>query len=203
MSINSIEELEEYLQKYNDIDNQTLVYNPISKRKNVKVETVRKAIYNTIEKIKENKVIDNKEENKVIDIYEKKEIKKDERREHRIYVKKYSEKILSIIELIISNYRDSINDWTEYKSLIIEKFNKINFNKKVNNYIPCDNKLYVTRPALRTFLTNHVWWKNMQFFRQVSNDDYEPKDYNIISREDFYKFIEDCVKIIAKKQQGK
>lgn len=181
--------LQNYLEDYSKLDSPSLVYNPVTKRKDVKVKTAIKSIQ---------KAIENKstiEKDKSLDMME--------RKVHKDNIKKFSGIILRIVERIFSRLKRSTDIWTEYKSLIINELQKIDLYKEIDNYIPCDRKLYLTRPYLRTHLRDSIHCGNDQFFTETGHCEYEPKDYNLISRDNFYNFIRDCVNIIAKKQQCK
>ena len=43
----------------------------------------------------------------------------------------------------------NICEWKEYKENIISNFNNINYMESIPNYIPCQRKLYLTRPKIR------------------------------------------------------
>lgn len=109
------------------------------------------------------------------------------------------------VEGIINHYifteRNSII-WNEYKNNIINNFNNINFNEKIDNYIPCDRILYVTRPRMRVLLYNSIVLNN-NIFMEVGYGSYKSREENNIKQRDIYDFIEECIKILVKKQKCK
>jgi hypothetical protein len=87
--------------------------------------------------------------------------------------------------------------WDTYKTNIISNLRHIDF-YKIENYIPCERRLYVTRPKMREILY-HAIVSNKNIFVEVGYNNYRSN----ITYEEIYEFIEECVKIIVKKQQGK
>ena len=110
----------------------------------------------------------------------------------------------SMIEGIILHQifaEDDISDWNKYKENIIRNFRDINYMESIANYVPCQRKLYITRPKLRMIL--HLRLKrNKNIFQEIGYEIYEPIKERI-TFDDFNKFVEDCVKILVAKQQGK
>lgn len=92
--------------------------------------------------------------------------------------------------------------WDTYKTNIISNLRHIEFYNKIENYIPCERRLYVTRPKMREILY-HAIVSNKNIFIEVGYNNYRPKEPYGITYEEIYEFIEECVKIIIKKQQGK
>ena len=108
------------------------------------------------------------------------------------------------IETILFNavYREINNiDWDTYKINITNNFNNINFSNDIENYIPCGRKLYVTRPRMRVKLYDFIVL-NKNIFIEMGYSKYYTRDIET-KREDIYSFIEDCIKILVKKQQEK
>ena len=72
----------------------------------------------------------------------------------------------------------------------------------IPEFTPCTRKLYVTRPKMRVeirkeFSANLKW----QFFKEIGHYEY---DYiNNRYRRKFEEKLEEAIKILAKKQQGK
>jgi len=107
--------------------------------------------------------------------------------------------------IIFQNICDEghITDWKQYKDNIIRNFNNINFAESIENYIPCQRKLYMTKPKMRLFLHTRLLQLNKNIFRDVNYDTYAPKEGYEIKFHDICQFIEECVIILGKKQQGK
>ena len=86
-------------------------------------------------------------------------------------------------------------------SQFITNINNIQLDR-IPEFTPCGRKLYVTRPKMREeirkkFSSNLNW----QFFKEVNHWEY---DYiNDGDRRKFEDKLEDAIKILAKKQQGK
>ena len=110
-------------------------------------------------------------------------------------------KIEGIIQHNIST-ETNIIDWDEYKNNILNNFNNINFTEQIENYIPCDRSLYTTRPRMRIILYNSIVL-NTKIFMEVGYNSYQPKEQYDIKHKNIYNFIEECVKILVKKQQLK
>ena len=111
---------------------------------------------------------------------------------------------LSLIEGIILHEifkEGNICEWKEYKENIISNFNNINYMESIPNYIPCQRKLYLTRPKIRMILYS-ILQKNKNIFNEVGYEKYESKKEKIRFK-DISIFVEECVKILVKKQQGK
>jgi hypothetical protein len=112
----------------------------------------------------------------------------------------------SKIEGIIFNQifsERNIKDWEIYKNNIIQNFNNINYLSSIENYIPCQRKLYITKPKLRGIVYFRLQQLNDNIFQEVGHEQYEPrKEYKITFKE-ICDFVEKCVIILAKKQQGK
>ena len=112
----------------------------------------------------------------------------------------------SKIEDIIFNniYQErNITDWKQYKDNVINNFNNINFIESIENYIPCQRKLHITKPKMRLMLHCRLSQLNKNIFQEVNYDTYDPRiEYNINFR-DICDFVEECVVILARKQQGK
>lgn len=104
-------------------------------------------------------------------------------------------KIEGKISHIIFSKRN-IQDWNDYKTNIIRDLNDI------DNYEPCERILYVTRPRMRIVLYNSIILNN-NIFTEVGYNSYQPKEQYNIKHSDIYDFIEECIKILVKKQQGK
>ena len=92
--------------------------------------------------------------------------------------------------------------WDNYKINIINNLNIINFNKTIENYIPCNHRLYVTRPRMREILYHYIV-SNKNIFLEVGYNKYRPKEQYNIEHQDIYNFIEKCIKILVRKQQDK
>jgi len=113
----------------------------------------------------------------------------------------YYSKIEDAIFNNIFSERDA-DDWKQYKDNVIRNFNNINFAESIENYIPCKRKLYITRPRMREILHVRLTQLNHNIFQEVNYDTYAPRqEYDIFFR-DICDFIEECVKILSRKQQG-
>ena len=110
-------------------------------------------------------------------------------------------KIEGIIEHNIFTERNII-DWDEYKNNILNNFNNINFTERIENYIPCGKSLYTTRTRMRKILYYSIVL-NTKIFMEVGYDSYQPKEQYDIKHKNLYNFIDECVKILVKKQQLK
>lgn len=98
--------------------------------------------------------------------------------------------------------KSNIQDWNDYKTNIIRDLSSIDLNTSIDNYEPCERILYVTRPRMRVVLYNSIVLNN-NIFIEVGYNSYQPKDQYNIKHSDIYDFIEECIKILVKKQQGK
>lgn len=113
------------------------------------------------------------------------------------------ENIENIIVFDCINVEKHITDWNTYKINIIRNLNNINFQKNIEKYIPCKRKLYLTRPKMRMILHFRIQQLNENIFQEVGHEHYEPKKEYNISWHEMCEFIEECVKILVKKQQCK
>ena len=110
-------------------------------------------------------------------------------------------KVEGIIWSIIITERNII-DWNEYKINILNNLNNINFNEKIENYVSSGKLLYVTRPRMRIILYNNIVLNN-NIFIEVGYNSYSIKEQYDIKQRDVYNFIEECIKILVKKQKLK
>jgi hypothetical protein len=93
--------------------------------------------------------------------------------------------------------------WDDYKNDIINNFNNLNLNNNIENYEPAGGRsLYVSRPRMRVVLYNSIVLNN-NIFLEVGYNSYKPKEQYNIEHQDIYGFIEECIKLLVKKQQGK
>ena len=79
----------------------------------------------------------------------------------------------------------------------MNNLNNINFNEKIENYVSSGKLLYVTRPRMRKILYNSIVLNNNIFIEVGYNS------YSVKEQYDIYAFIEECIKILVKKQQLK
>ena len=110
-------------------------------------------------------------------------------------------KIEGIISHSIYTTRHNI-EWDDYKYNIIDNLNNIDFYEKIENYEPCGRSLYTTRPRMRIILYKSIVLNN-NIFSEAEYDIYKPKENYNIKEQDIYYFIEECIKILVKKQQCK
>lgn len=111
-------------------------------------------------------------------------------------------KIEGIIQHNIFTERN-IMDWNEYKNNIINNFYNINFTEKIEDYIPPPGRLlYTTRPRMRKILYDIIVL-NKNIFKEVGYDLYQLREQYNITKSDIFDFIEECIKILVKKQQLK
>ena len=110
-------------------------------------------------------------------------------------------KIEGIIEHNIFIERN-IMDWNEYKNNILKNLNNINFNIEIENYISSGKTLHVSRPRMRNILYNSIVLNN-KIFIEVGYNSYSAKEQYNIKQRNIYDFIEECIKILVKKQQLK
>ena len=96
---------------------------------------------------------------------------------------------------------DDVSYWNKYKENITRNLRGINYTESIANYIPCQRKLYITRPKLRLILHLRLQ-QNNNIFQEIGYETYEPIKEKITIY-DLHKFVEDCVKILVAKQQGK
>ena len=82
--------------------------------------------------------------------------------------------------------------WDTYKTNIISNLRNIEFYNKIENYIPCERRLYVTRPKMREILY-HAIVSNKNIFIEVGYNNYRSN----ITYEKIYEFIEECIKITS------
>jgi hypothetical protein len=123
--------------------------------------------------------------------------------------------------IIVSNIftESKVIDWNEYKINILNNLNNINFNEKIENYIssgktnelcslvPSPTKaecksLHVTKKRMRKILYDSIVLNN-NIFIEIGYDSYSIKEQYNIKQRDVYIFIEECIKILVKKQQLK
>lgn len=112
----------------------------------------------------------------------------------------------SKIEGIIFNHvfaERNITDWEIYKNNILRNFNSINYFESIENYVPCQRKLYITRPKLRGILHLRLLQLNKNIFEEVGYEHYQPRKEFKITFQEICSFIEECIYILANKQQGK
>jgi len=112
---------------------------------------------------------------------------------------------LKIEGIISHSILTTINNiaWDDYKNDITNNLNNIDLNNDIENYEPADGRsLYVTRPRMRVVLYNSIVL-NKNIFLEVGYNSYQPKEQYNIRHKDIYDFIEECIKILVKKQQGK
>ena len=116
-------------------------------------------------------------------------------------------KVEGIIGSVIFTERNII-DWNEYKTNILNNLNNINFNEKIENYISSGKtkaeckSLYVTKKRMRKILYDSIVLNN-NIFIEVGYNSYSVKEQYDIKQKDVYNFIEDCIKILVRKQQLK
>jgi len=114
----------------------------------------------------------------------------------------FNPKIEGIISHNIFTERN-IMDWNEYKNSIMNNFDNINFTEKIENYVPPPGRsLYTTRPRMRIILYDSIVL-NKKIFKEVRYNSYQPKEQFNITDSDIFDFIEECIKILVKKQQLK
>ena len=109
--------------------------------------------------------------------------------------------IEGIIHHSIFTERNETN-WNNYITNIAKNLNSLDFSDKIENYIPCGRSLYLTRPRMRVVLYNSIILNN-NIFSEVGYNSYQPKEQYEIKHKDIYGFIEECINILVKKQQGK
>jgi hypothetical protein len=110
-------------------------------------------------------------------------------------------KVEGIIVSVIFTERNII-DWNEYKINILNNLNNINFNEKIENYISYGKSLHVTKIRMRKILYNSIVLNN-NIFIEVGYGSYSIKEQYDIKQRDVYNFIEECIKILVKKQKLK
>ena len=110
-------------------------------------------------------------------------------------------KVEGIIVSVIFTERNII-DWNEYKINILNNLNNINFNEKIENYISSGRSLHVTKIRMRKILYNSIVLNN-NIFIEVGYGSYSIKEQYDIKQRDVYNFIEECIKILVKKQKLK
>lgn len=110
-------------------------------------------------------------------------------------------KVEGIICSVIFTARNII-DWNEYKIIILNNLNNINLNEKIENYISSGKSLHVTKIRMRKILYNSIVLNN-NIFIEVGYNSYSVKEQYDIEQQDVYNFIEECIKILVKKQQLK
>lgn len=114
----------------------------------------------------------------------------------------FNPKIQRIIQHNIFIERNII-DWNEYKNNIINNINNINFTEKIENYVPPPGRsLYFSRQRMRSLIYNTISI-NKKIFKEVGYEFYKPREQFNLTDSDVYNFIEECIKILVKKQQLK
>jgi len=110
-------------------------------------------------------------------------------------------KVEGIIQHNIFTERNII-DWHEYKNNIINNFNNINFYENIENYVPlCGRSLHVSRPRMRKLLHSSIVLNN-KIFEELGYDVYKSREQYDVTHKDICDLIEECVKILVKKQQS-
>ena len=84
----------------------------------------------------------------------------------------------------------------------MNNLNNINFNEKIENYISSGKSLHVTKIRMRKILYNSIVLNN-NIFIEVGYGSYSIKEQYDIKQRDVYNFIEECIKILVKKQKLK
>ena len=111
-------------------------------------------------------------------------------------------KVEGIVGSVIFREKNII-DWNEYKINILNNLNNINFNEKIDDYISLGKSLHLTtRPKMRKILYNSIVLNN-NIFIEVGYNSYSIKEQYDIKQRDVYNFIEECIKILVKKQKLK
>jgi len=110
-------------------------------------------------------------------------------------------KVEGIVGSVIFRERN-ITDWNEYKINILNNLNNINFNEKIENYISSGKSLHVTKIRMIKILYNSIVLNN-NIFIEVGYGSYSIKEQYDIKQRDVYNFIEECIKILVKKQKLK
>ena len=112
--------------------------------------------------------------------------------------------------IIVSNIftESKVIDWNEYKINILNNLNNINFNEQIENYISSGKtkaeckSLHVTKKRMRKILYDSIVLNN-NIFIEIGYNSYSIKEQYNIKQRDVYIFIEECIKILVKKQQLK
>ena len=82
----------------------------------------------------------------------------------------------------------------------MNNLNNINFNEKIENYVSSGKSLHVSRRIMRKILYSSIVF-NKKIFEEIGYDSYKPKEQFNIKHKDICNFIEECIRILVKKQQ--
>lgn len=102
-----------------------------------------------------------------------------------------------IIRCIMSE--KNCTDWKEYTDKIYDNLCRIE-PKTIYGYLPCQRKLHLTLPKMRTIMHNFITINN-NIFIETNYDQYEAKEGHSVTFNDRCHFIEKCVVILKNKQR--
>lgn len=107
-------------------------------------------------------------------------------------------KILDKIRSATKNINNP--DFIDTMDTFIKNISNIEL-KTIPEFIPCDKKLYITRPKMREEIRKLLKPKLHKFFKEIGHENYT--EINGCTFRKFENIIEETVKILVKKQQGK
>ena len=102
-------------------------------------------------------------------------------------------------KIIACCYNIDNNNFDDAMEEFIIKISNIQLDS-INGFIPCDKKLYITRPKMRELMRSWLKIKLPQFFKQRTYESYD--EINNCNFKKFEDTIEKAVKIISQKQRG-
>jgi hypothetical protein len=105
-----------------------------------------------------------------------------------------------IREISIASSGITDTNFTNAMAQFITNIYNIKLNT-IDDFIPCDKKLYLTRPKMREEMRKYLKGRMHHFFKERNYENYE--EINGCNLYQFEENIEIAVKILAKKQQGK
>lgn len=108
-------------------------------------------------------------------------------------------------EIIAENIckEHGVKDWNEYKNNILNNLNKIDFNTEIENYIVYGKKLYVTKKQLKDLLYKMLPSNRNIFECTTTYGVYGFREEIEVKQRNLGEFLDDCVKILVKKQLSK
>ncbi len=97
---------------------------------------------------------------------------------------------------------NNTNTWNEYRMNILKNLDAIDLENKIENYTPCERYLYVSKPQLIDIIYKNIILNDKLFIELFRNGYYPRQEYNFTGN-DIWNLVDECMKIMVKKQQYK
>ena len=104
-----------------------------------------------------------------------------------------------INKIIKCSYNINNNDFNDAMEEYITNISNIQLDS-IPEFIPCNKKLYITRPKMRELIRGWLKIKLPQFFRQRTYENYD--EINNCNIKKFEDIIEIAIQIMTNKQRG-